>query len=84
MMHEWPEMWEYGIIHWLLFTVIVLVIIYPIGRILRRLGFSPFWSVLVFIPLANLLSLWILAFSEWPSARDSASPERRREVDVKS
>jgi hypothetical protein len=72
MMYEWPEMWEYGIAHWLLFIVVVVAIVYPIGRILRRLGFSPFWSVLVFIPLVNLLSLWILAFSDWPSPRSGS------------
>ena len=69
MMHEWPEMWQYGIAHWVFFTAVVLLIIYPIGRILRRLGFSPLWSVLVFLPVLNLLSLWVLAFTEWPSAR---------------
>ena len=72
MMYEWPDMWEYGIAHWLLFIVVVVAIVYPIGRILRRLGFSPFWSVLVFIPLVNLLSLWILAFSDWPSPRSGS------------
>jgi hypothetical protein len=70
MMYEWPEMWGYGVAHWLFFTAVVLLIVYPIGRILRRLGFSPLWSVLVFIPLLNLLSLWILAFADWPAARE--------------
>ena len=70
MMNEWPEMWGYGVAHWLFFTAVVLLIVYPIGRILRRLGFSPLWSVLVFIPLLNLLSLWILAFADWPAARE--------------
>jgi hypothetical protein len=65
-------MGDYGIAHWLLFTVVVVAIVYPIGRILHRLGFSPFWSVLAFIPLVNLLSLWVLAFSDWPSARSGS------------
>jgi hypothetical protein len=70
MMHDWPEMWGYGIAHWLFFTVVVVIIVYPIGRTLRRLGFSPFWSVLVFIPVVNLVSLWILAFSDWQSGKN--------------
>jgi hypothetical protein len=69
MMH-WPEMWGYGFAHWLFFIVVVVIIVYPIGRILRRLGFSPFWSVLVFVPLVNLVSLWILAFSDWQSRKN--------------
>ena len=61
---------EYGIAHWLLFAVFVVAVVYPIGRILRRLGFSPFWSVLAFIPLVNLLSLWIVAFADWPARKN--------------
>jgi hypothetical protein len=43
------------------------------GRILNRIGFSPLWAILMFIPLLNLIGLWILAFSEWPGgSRDEA------------
>ena len=56
MMDNW--MTGYGLTHWLLLVVMVAVVLYPLGRILRRLGLSPFWSVLVFIPLVNLVSLY--------------------------
>src|SRR5262245_25465596 len=67
MMDNWVA--GYGLAHWLLFVVMVAVVLYPLGRILRRLGLSPFWSLLVFIPLVNLVSLWVLAFSDWPAER---------------
>jgi hypothetical protein len=67
MMDSWTWMTGYGLAHWIIFVAMVAIILYPIGRILRRLGFSPFWSLLVFIPLVNLISLWVLAFSEWPT-----------------
>lgn len=66
MMDDWVAMGGYGLGHWLLFALIVALIIYPIGRILGRIGLSPFWSVLAFIPFINLISLWVLAFSRWP------------------
>ena len=69
MMDNWTWMTGYGLVHWTIFVVMVAIILYPIGRILRRLGFSPFWSLLVFIPLVNLISLWVLAFSEWPAGK---------------
>lgn len=70
MMENWTGMTGYGLAHWLIFVVMVVLVLYPIGRILRRLGLSPFWSVLVFVPLVNLLSLWVLAFSDWPGEKD--------------
>jgi len=70
MMDSWTWMTGYGPAHWILFVGIVAVILYPIGRILGRLGFSPFWSLLVLVPLVNLISLWVLAFSEWPTGKD--------------
>lgn len=56
----------FGISHWLTFVVMVVLILYPIGRILSRIGLSPFWSVLAIIPFFNLIGLWVLAFAEWP------------------
>jgi hypothetical protein len=70
MMNNWTWMPGFGIAHWVIFIAVVVLILYPIGRILRRLGLSPFWSLLVFIPLVNLISLWILAFSEWPAGKN--------------
>jgi hypothetical protein len=66
MMDNWMSMTGFGLIHWLFFVVMVVVVLYPVGRILGRLGFSPFWSLLAFVPLVNLISLWVLAFSDWP------------------
>jgi len=56
----------YGAAHWIVFLVMAVVLLYPIGRILKRIGLSPFWAVLAFVPLLNLLGLWVLAFVDWP------------------
>jgi predicted PurR-regulated permease PerM len=56
----------YDLSHWLMFAIIVAVVLYPLGRILNRVGYSPFWSVLALFPFVNLLALWVLAFSDWP------------------
>ena len=53
----------------------VAVVVYPVGRILNRIGFSPLWAIVIFIPLLNLIALWIVAFTEWPGAG-----EPRREI----
>lgn len=63
----------YGFGHWLVFAILVAVVLYPVGRILNRIGFSPLWSVLALIPLVNLLALWVLAYSNWPGNRGNRS-----------
>jgi hypothetical protein len=68
-------MYGYGSFHWLWFIVMVVAVAYPAGRILSRIGFSPLWSLLIFVPVVNLIALWILAFTEWPGID---APERHR------
>jgi hypothetical protein len=33
--------------------------------IFKKAGFSPWLALLLFIPLANMIILYVLAFSEW-------------------
>jgi hypothetical protein len=66
MMNDWIGMAGFGFGHWVIFAVMMAVVLNPIGRILDRIGLSPFWCVLVLIPLVNLIALWALAFADWP------------------
>ena len=75
MMYDWIAPVMYGPFHWLVFAAVVAVIAYPIGRVLRRIGFSPLWAVLVFVPMVNVLGLWIFALSDWPKRLDTESRE---------
>lgn len=67
-MMEGPEMMmgNWSTLHWIMFTVVAALILYPTGRILGRMGYSPFWAVVTFIPFANLIGLWVVALSAWP------------------
>jgi len=65
-------MYEYGYyspFHWFGFILMVVVVAYPAGRILGRMGFSPLWTILAFVPGLNLIALWVLAFADWPGRR---------------
>lgn len=52
--------------HWVIVAVILVVLGYPVARILGRLGFSRWWVLLALLPYANLVGLWIIAFVKWP------------------
>jgi hypothetical protein len=55
--------------HLLILAIWVAAVGWPIGIILRRVGFSPWWAILAFVPLANVVGLWVLATTAWPDRR---------------
>jgi hypothetical protein len=36
-------------------------------RIVQRAGYSGWWILIVFVPGANLLTLWYFGFGPWPA-----------------
>lgn len=51
-------------------AVIAVFVCFPFSRIFRRAGRSPWLALLMLLPLINLVTLWCLAFSKWPIARE--------------
>lgn len=70
MMHDG---YGYGMMgsSWVMLLAAVLVLV-PMWRICVKAGYSGWLSLLVLIPIANLLLLYFLGFSEWPLERRSA------------
>ena len=63
-----------GGIFGLVFAIVILaLVIIPFWQIWKRTGHSGWLSLLMIIPLANIISLYVLAFKRWP-ARDSVGP----------
>ena len=55
-----------------LVTAFALIIV---ARILDRAGFGPWWALLLFVPGANLVGLWVLAFVRWPRLDDETASD---------
>ena len=66
MMYDHFEMYSIGPIHML---VLGLILIIPFWRLFSKAGYSGWWSLLIVIPLVNLITLYVLAFSDWPAMR---------------
>jgi hypothetical protein len=47
------------------FFIVLLVVIIPYWFIFKKAGFSPWLSLLMFVPLGNIIMLYVLAFAEW-------------------
>jgi hypothetical protein len=46
-------------------AVFILLILIPTWFICKKAGFSPWLSLLVFVPMGGLVLLYVLAFAEW-------------------
>lgn len=57
----------FSIWHILIIILVGYIVIYPISRILRRIGWNPWLSLLWLIPVLNIVMLWFVAFGRWPS-----------------
>jgi len=57
----------------LLVLLIALVNLIPVQQIIHRTGYSRWWCLLCFVPLANWIGLWLLAFVRWPAVDKSPS-----------
>jgi len=60
---------SFGAWHWLAVLVIALLLwafVAIFGRILNRTGYSRWWLLTIFVPLLNLIMLWVFAFANWP------------------
>ena len=56
---------------WLIGAIIAII---PFWRICTRVGYSPWLSLLVAIPLVNIVFIYFLAFSAWPSQKGAVPP----------
>ncbi len=54
--------------------VVALLVVVPVWRICVKAGYSGWLSLLVLVPIANLLLLYFLAFAEWPVERRASPP----------
>ena len=58
--------------HWLYFVVILMnlviwgSVVISFGKILKRTGHAPAWSLLTLLPPCGIIALWIFAFKPWP------------------
>ena len=57
----------------LVITLIVLfLLLFPVARILRRAGYSGWWSLVFVLPILNFIGIWVFAYIRWPNLPDEA------------
>lgn len=59
-----------GPIELILIIVIGAVFVVPFWKIFSKAGFPGALSLLMLVPLVNLIMIFVLAFAEWPALRE--------------
>jgi hypothetical protein len=59
--------------HWSIVLVVLATWIVPPIKILNKAGYSGWWVLLGFVPLGNVIALWIFAFADWPALGKKAA-----------
>ncbi|MBN1459125.1 MAG: hypothetical protein JXA57_06285 [Armatimonadetes bacterium] len=52
----------------LLYLVVVVIVVIPFWKIFQKAGFPPAFSLLMLIPVVNLVAIYFVAFASWPSS----------------
>jgi len=60
-----------SIVHLLIFAIFLAIYFVPIVMILRKAGYSGWWSLILLVPIVNVIMLWVFAFAKWPSLREA-------------
>lgn len=59
------------IIAGIIFLVVFFAMIPPYWMIFKKAGFSPWLSLLMYVPLANMIVLYVVGFSNWKTLSTS-------------
>ena len=75
-MQTGPGVAELGIIVVMLLAMGlgVLLVVIPFWKICTKAGFPGALSLLMILPIANVILPFYLAFAEWPALRDATTP----------
>ncbi|MFT5644904.1 MAG: hypothetical protein ACI83P_002468 [Janthinobacterium sp.] len=59
-------MGSFSTFHWLIALIWLVVFIVPAWRIAQKAGFPGALSLLMLIPMVNIILIWVFAFIKWP------------------
>lgn len=58
---------------WYVIVLVIVIagIVLVFGSVAKKAGFSRWWSLLMIVPLINLIMVWVFAFMEWPAEKNA-------------
>jgi hypothetical protein len=53
----------------LVYLAILVVMVIAYAKIIGKAGYNPWWVLMMFVPIGNIIVFLMFAFSEWPIQR---------------
>jgi hypothetical protein len=67
------EIHSYTATYVALASLVFILVLIPVGKLLRRTGHNPVWCLLALFPVLNLIALWFFAFKPWHTDKKAAN-----------
>jgi hypothetical protein len=64
-------MGSFSIWHWIIVVFWLVAVLVPGWRIASKAGYHGAWSLLLLVPIVNLIVIWVFAFARWPTAQSN-------------
>ncbi len=74
-------MYGLGLPELTIIAIIGIIIILPNWKMFSKAGFSGWWSLLMIVPVINILLEYYLAFAEWPIHRELLMLRKQSETE---
>jgi hypothetical protein len=68
VMYDRFDMHVFGPVHMLLLGALLVI---PFWQLFSKPGYSGWWSLLMIVPVVDVIALYVLAFSNWPALAKS-------------
>jgi len=65
-----------SVFHFIIVIVVLVLYFVPIVKILHKAGYSGWWSLIVLVPVVNIIMFYVFAFANWPALGGDAQRER--------
>lgn len=62
-----------GVTVLIVIAILFAIFLIPAILILRKAGYSGWWVLLYFIPLAGFIGLWVFALADWPALKNKSA-----------
>jgi hypothetical protein len=60
-------MGAFSLWHWIVVLLVLFFYGVPMARIIHRTDHGWWWVILFFVPVLNIIAIWVLAFVPWPT-----------------
>lgn len=51
----------------------VVMFLWMCARVFQKAGRSAWWTVLLLVPILNIVVLWVFSFAKWPAVEEAQS-----------